>query len=101
MAGLVPAIHAFFLRGGKDVDARDRPGHDGGERCRLQGSIALSARRRAGMDPRTSPEGEGGCEAGPAARDPPPLYMTARSTYLTGRKRTTDAYAFMDTIRSV
>jgi hypothetical protein len=27
MAGLVPAIHA--LRRGKDVDARDKPGHDG------------------------------------------------------------------------
>jgi acyl-CoA dehydrogenase len=28
MAGLVPAIHAF-LRGTKNVDARDKPGHDG------------------------------------------------------------------------
>jgi hypothetical protein len=26
MAGLVPAIHA--LRGRKNVDARDKPGHD-------------------------------------------------------------------------
>jgi len=26
MAGLVPAIHAF--RGTKNVDARDKPGHD-------------------------------------------------------------------------
>ena len=28
MAGLVPAIHAS-LRGSKNVDARDKPGHDG------------------------------------------------------------------------
>jgi hypothetical protein len=27
MAGLVPAIHVFFVRK-KDVDARDKPGHD-------------------------------------------------------------------------
>jgi hypothetical protein len=30
MAGLVAAIHVFFCRGdNKDVDARDKPGHDG------------------------------------------------------------------------
>jgi hypothetical protein len=28
MAGLVPAIHALLLRT-KNVDARDKPGHDG------------------------------------------------------------------------
>ena len=28
MAGLVPAIHAL-LQGTKNVDARDKPGHDG------------------------------------------------------------------------
>jgi len=28
MAGLDPAIHAL-LRGAKNVDARDKPGHDG------------------------------------------------------------------------
>src|SRR5262245_37437300 len=29
MAGLVPAIHVFIVRqGGKDVDARDKRGHD-------------------------------------------------------------------------
>ena len=28
MAELVPAIHVFLLRGGQDVDARDKPGHD-------------------------------------------------------------------------
>ena len=32
MAGLVPAIHAFPLFiVSKNVDARDKPGHDGGE----------------------------------------------------------------------
>ena len=30
MAGLVPAIaRLWVLEGGKDVDARDKPGHDG------------------------------------------------------------------------
>jgi hypothetical protein len=28
MAGLVPAIHVFLTCGDKDVDARDKPGHD-------------------------------------------------------------------------
>jgi uncharacterized protein YndB with AHSA1/START domain len=33
MAGLVPAIHAFLAQSPKeDVDARDKPGHDDGER---------------------------------------------------------------------
>jgi hypothetical protein len=32
MAGLVPAIHVF-ARSKKDVDARDKPGHDERERC--------------------------------------------------------------------
>jgi hypothetical protein len=32
MAWLVPAIHAFYLwPSKKDVDARDKRGHDGGE----------------------------------------------------------------------
>jgi len=29
MAGLVPAIHALFSISKKDVDARDKRGHDG------------------------------------------------------------------------
>jgi hypothetical protein len=29
MAGLVPAIHVLGNRKKKDVDARDKPGHDG------------------------------------------------------------------------
>jgi hypothetical protein len=28
MAGLVPAIHVLFCADHKDVDARDKPGHD-------------------------------------------------------------------------
>ena len=28
MAGLVPAIRVFLARSTKDVDARDKPGHD-------------------------------------------------------------------------
>jgi len=31
MPGLVPGIHAFFRSIRKDVDGRDKPGHDGGE----------------------------------------------------------------------
>jgi hypothetical protein len=35
MAGLVPAIHVFNLAPGcKDVDARDKRGHDDGETLR-------------------------------------------------------------------
>jgi hypothetical protein len=30
MAGLVPAIHALLYRCEKDVDARDKRGHDDG-----------------------------------------------------------------------
>jgi hypothetical protein len=29
MAGLVPAIHVFLAASAKDVDTRDKPGHDG------------------------------------------------------------------------
>jgi hypothetical protein len=28
MPGLVPGIHAFLARRDKDVDGRDKPGHD-------------------------------------------------------------------------
>jgi hypothetical protein len=28
MPGLVPGIHAFLFRCNKDVDGRDKPGHD-------------------------------------------------------------------------
>ena len=28
MAGLVPAIHVLAISADKDVDARDKPGHD-------------------------------------------------------------------------
>ena len=37
MPGLVPGIHVFGTTGKKDVDGRDKPGHDGAlrgaERC--------------------------------------------------------------------
>jgi hypothetical protein len=29
MAGLVPAIHVFLAAAKQDVDARDKPAHDG------------------------------------------------------------------------
>jgi hypothetical protein len=32
MAGLVPAIHVLTARSVKDVDARDKPGHDESEK---------------------------------------------------------------------
>ncbi len=31
MPGLVPGIHVFILKT-KDVDGRDKPGHDGGKK---------------------------------------------------------------------
>src|SRR5215470_6918748 len=31
MAGLVPALHVFLAAGAKDVEGRDKPGHDEGE----------------------------------------------------------------------
>jgi hypothetical protein len=31
MPGLVPGIHVWLLFGNKDVDGRDKPGHDEGE----------------------------------------------------------------------
>jgi hypothetical protein len=40
MAGLVPAVHVLLLAKRKDVDARDKRGHDGGE-------ITANPRRRA------------------------------------------------------
>ncbi|TWA99839.1 hypothetical protein FBZ96_104815 [Bradyrhizobium stylosanthis] len=39
MAGLVPAIHVLLL-GAKNVDARDKPGHDG------RGRIGLHVRTK-------------------------------------------------------
>jgi hypothetical protein len=35
MAGLVPAIHALLASAKKDVDARDKRGHDDGEAVRF------------------------------------------------------------------
>jgi len=43
MAGLVPAIHVFVaLQGRKDVDARDKRGHDGGEGDTTSAKTALA-----------------------------------------------------------
>jgi hypothetical protein len=36
MPGLVPGIHVFLL-GAKDVDGRDKPGHDDDKRDRAAG----------------------------------------------------------------
>ena len=37
MPGLVPGIHVFGSVSKKDVDGRDKPGHDGGEKRRPEG----------------------------------------------------------------
>jgi len=42
MAGLDPAIHVFLL-GTKNVDARDEPGHDDGDRGEGYGYRGLAA----------------------------------------------------------
>jgi hypothetical protein len=39
MAGLVPAIHVFEAMRKQDVDARDKPGHDGEIRDALSASL--------------------------------------------------------------
>ena len=50
MAGLVPAIHVFLLPPGKkDVDARDKRGHDGGEADSIRAKIALGPRRKPAL----------------------------------------------------
>jgi hypothetical protein len=44
MAGLVPAIHALLLVSDhKDVDARDKPGHDETKRPRQKPGPSISA----------------------------------------------------------
>jgi len=42
MAGLVPAIHAFFFAEAQDVDARHKVGHEDGEALRPPHMIANS-----------------------------------------------------------
>ncbi|GLR93304.1 hypothetical protein GCM10007858_09280 [Bradyrhizobium liaoningense] len=44
MAGLVPAIHAF-PRSTKNVDARDKPGHD--DLCKIQMRFPAACGERA------------------------------------------------------
>jgi len=41
MPGLVPGIHVLLGRRAKDVDAREKPGHD------ADGSVAVLRRRQA------------------------------------------------------
>jgi hypothetical protein len=43
MAGLVPAIHVFGPRRKKDVDARDKPGHDGRKITHRPGMTAIAS----------------------------------------------------------
>jgi hypothetical protein len=45
MAGLVPAIHVFLAEVLKDVDARDKPGHDG---------VCVAASERTNHSPSTA-----------------------------------------------
>jgi hypothetical protein len=63
MAGPVPAIHVLASSTKEDVDARDKPGHDGAnidqrDIVRLSNSILVIARRlspaRSGMTGRSS-----------------------------------------------
>jgi hypothetical protein len=46
MAGPVPAIHAF-IRGPKNMDARDKPGHDGVWGGRTGSACAEASARKA------------------------------------------------------
>jgi hypothetical protein len=43
MAGLDPAIHVFVVNGVKNVDARDKPGHDDELRLARRGAYAAAA----------------------------------------------------------
>jgi hypothetical protein len=45
MAGLDPAIHAFLADEKKDVDARDKPGHDEGRHCEERSDEAIHGRQ--------------------------------------------------------
>jgi hypothetical protein len=40
MAGLVPAIHVLINRRKKDVDARDKPGHDVGRASKKKARVS-------------------------------------------------------------
>jgi hypothetical protein len=42
MAGLVPAIHVLFCADHKDVDARDKPGHDERKKPRQNRGLSIS-----------------------------------------------------------
>ena len=42
MAGLVPAIHVFLFPGSKNVNARDRPGHDEADEIGVRKLVAYA-----------------------------------------------------------
>jgi hypothetical protein len=45
MPGLAPGIHVLLSRTPKDVDGRDKPGHDGGENEGAATSMAANSVR--------------------------------------------------------
>jgi hypothetical protein len=47
MAGLVPAIHVFARATREDVDARAKPGHDGGEPGAICFNIVIASASEA------------------------------------------------------
>ncbi|MHC2382080.1 hypothetical protein ACVIU7_002687 [Bradyrhizobium liaoningense] len=53
MAGLVPAIHVF-LRSTKNVDARDKPGHDGLSKIQMQQPCPQGGRERSSVGARSA-----------------------------------------------
>jgi hypothetical protein len=56
MPGLVPGIHVLFSLCSKDVDGRDKPGHDGVDiKYRLYRLITLAASARALLTPTCRP----------------------------------------------
>src|SRR4051794_14793350 len=95
MAGLVPAIHVLLVCGAKDVDARDKPGHDGG--VARKALILLAAFESDSEEPRSGVSKDGPGPHGSRRRYAPPhheelLLATNRAAtpaYPTGRCRRT------------
>jgi hypothetical protein len=55
MPALVAGIHVFFADPIEDVDGRDKPGHDGGERSEIKkAGISVHSAARQLMPPRSS-----------------------------------------------
>ena len=57
MPGLVPGIHGLLSRGMKDVDGRDKPGHDG-ETEKLQRQCSNRASAKLISFPTASPNSD-------------------------------------------